>query len=65
MSQIITNEEILAIMLKQTKTKNHNQLALFLEDKYGIKNGRQKINQFKKAKTTTITTLFFHHLLRE
>jgi len=65
MSKIISNEEILDFMLTQTKTENYNQLALFLENKYGIKNGRQKVNQFKNAKTATITTLFFNELLAE
>ena len=63
MSKIITNKAILDHLLKATGTENHNQLAVYLEDKYGIKNGRQKINQFKNAKTATITTLFFNELL--
>jgi hypothetical protein len=63
MRKIITNEQILEFMFKLTETENYNQLGSFLEDKYSIKNGRQKINQFKNAKTTTITTLFFNELM--
>jgi len=65
MNEIISNESILNHLLKATGTKNHNRLAIYLEEKYGIKNGRQKINQFKNAKTVTITTLFFNELLAE
>jgi len=64
MNKIITNKSILNHLIKATGTENHNQLAIYLEEKYGIKNGRQKINQFKNAKTVTITTLFFNELLK-
>lgn len=61
MKKILSNSEIIDLLIEQSGCKNANQFACYLFEKYGMDITRQKINQFQNSSSLTITSL----LLRE
>lgn len=61
MKKIISNSEIINLLIEQSGCENPNQFAAYLTEKYGINISRQQVNQFQKSERLTIT----HLLLRE
>ena len=61
MCKLITNQEIIDLLLERARVENPSQLASYLSEKYGVTITRQQINQFKKSDRLTLT----HLILRE
>ena len=61
MKKILSNSEIIDLLIEQSGCENANQFAGYLSEKYGMEITRQKVKQFQNSTSLTITSL----LLRE
>jgi len=60
-NKVLSNSEILDLLMDKSGCENDNQLAAYLTEKYGKKIDRKQVYQFRDSTSLTITSL----LLRE
>jgi ribosomal protein S17E len=61
MKKILSNKEIISILIEKTGVENQNQLAAYLTNKYGRQVDRRQIDQFARSESLNLTNM----LLRE